>query len=373
MMNNVFIILRFLLCLPGAAALLYMFSYPDAVIPPNPALEEMEGIHWYALKPFMWVLPVLYLELVSGCGSRRNLVWFSSLGLVLIAALAAYPVLASTRPELVEPTFTYQGGMLYEGLADYSVFLLVSLAFRKVLLTYMFPPEDLQEQLEVGFVSATVLNPATARTVKEIAAEEKAAAPRFRFKAGDARAALRFRLIMQRLMLRSRIANAAVAAGVVLLALWFFLYPQPTTEEALQRDKAIMLQHRVTPQGQILATNAAVHAAARVMKYISDHESLAGMQREEAEKWLGIDQITGTYRRWLRDERPIKLASVNSMHENRTRFLTVTNGRQICVLYIRTNDEDNSIIISEIQEAGWDAVADENRRRMGTDWGALFN
>ena len=109
------------------------------------------------------------------------------------------------------------------------------------------------------------------------------------------------------------------------------------------------------------------------MKYISDHESLAGMQREEAEKWLGIDQITGTYRRWLRDERPIKLASVNSMHENRTRFVTVTNGRQICVLYIRTNDEDNSIIISEIQEAGWDAVADENRRRMGTDWGALFN
>lgn len=373
MMDRVFTMLRFLLCLPGAAALLYAFSYPDAILPPNPALEELEGVHLYSFKPFLWVLPVLYLELVSGCGRRRNLVWFSSLVLVLIAALAAYPVLAAMRPELVEPTFSYQGGMLSDGLVDYSVFLLVSLAFRKVLLTYMFPPEDLQEQLEVGFVSASVLNPATARTVKEIAAEEKPTAPRFRFKAGDARAALRFKLIMQRLMLRSRMANGAVAAGALLLALWFFLYPQPTTEEALQRDKAIMLQHRVTPQGQILATNAAVHAAARVMKYISDRESLAGMQREEAEKWLGVDQLADPYRQWLRDERPIKLASVNSMYENRTRFLTITNGRQICVLYIRTNDEDNSIIISEIQEAGWDAVADENRRRMGTDWGALFN
>ena len=41
------------------------------------------------------------------------------------------------------------------------------IVFRKVLLSYMFPPEELQEQMEVGFVSATALNPASARTLTE--------------------------------------------------------------------------------------------------------------------------------------------------------------------------------------------------------------
>ena len=42
-MDKIIIAFRYLLCLLGAAGLLYTFSYPDAVIPPNPALEEMEG------------------------------------------------------------------------------------------------------------------------------------------------------------------------------------------------------------------------------------------------------------------------------------------------------------------------------------------
>ena len=46
-MDKIIIAFRYLLCLLGAAGLLYTFSYPDAVIPPNPALEEMEGVHWY--------------------------------------------------------------------------------------------------------------------------------------------------------------------------------------------------------------------------------------------------------------------------------------------------------------------------------------
>ena len=49
-----------------------------------------------------------------------------------------------------------------------------------------------------------------------------------------------------------------------------------------------------------------------------------------------------------------------------------TNGRLICVLYVRTNEAENRIIISELQDAGWDAVADEQRRRLGNDWGALY-
>ena len=34
---------------------------------------------------------------------------------------------------------------------------------------------------------------------------------------------------------------------------------------------------------------------------------------------------------------------------------------------------DDSIVVAELQDAGWDARADEQRRRIGTDWGAFYN
>ena len=371
-MLNILLVLRFLFCLLGAGALLWALSFPDAIVPPDPAMEEAEGLTLYSLRPLIWVVPVLFMEMVSCCGPRRNLVWFSALFTVLVLALVAYPLLAAWRPEYVEPTFTYQGGMLTTGLWRYAAFTGISFAIRKMLLAYMFPAQDLQEQLEVGFVSATALNPATARTVREIAAEAKPERPNFQFKAGDQRNALRFRLIVQRMLLRSRVANIGIGIGALLLALWCACFPSPTPEEALQRDLHLMLQYRPAANGYPLSTSAAVHAAARVMKHISDFESFAGMSPAEAEQWLGLDQLPETARTWMRDSRAIELDSTNSMHENRTRFLTITDGRHFCVLYVRTNEADGSIIISEFQDAGWDAVADENRRRTGTDWSALY-
>lgn len=373
MLDKLLLIFRFLFCLIGAAALLYTFSYPDTLVPPNPALEDSASFSLYKLKPFIWVLPIMLMELVACCGPRRNTVWFGALFSVLGAALAAYPVLEAHWPEYTAPTFNYQGGMLSTGLIHYVEFLAISFAFRKVLLTYMFPPEDFLVQQEVGFVSASALDPARARTVKEIAAEGRLAPHKFNFKSGDSRLALRWRLVMRRMFLRSMVANTCIGGGLLLLTSWFFLFPQPTPEEALQRDLARMYEHRLTRQGHPLATTAAVHAAARVMKHISDHESLGGMTRQEAEQWLGLNQVPQGYRAWLRDERPVKLASTNDLYENRTRFLTVTNGRYICVLYIRSNDADDRIVVAELQEAGWDADADELRRRIGTDWGAFYN
>ena len=97
------------------------------------------------------------------------------------------------------------------------------------------------------------------------------------------------------------------------------------------------------------------------------------MTREQAEQWLKMQSVPTAYKMWLRDERDIELPSTNSTYENRTRFLTVTNGRCICVLYIRTSKADDSIVVAELQDAGWDARADEQRRRIGTDWGAFYN
>lgn len=364
--------LRLVLCLLGAAALLYTFSYPDAILPPNPAAEDAGGVNLYSFKPIMWVIPVLIMELVSGMGKRRNLVWFTSLLTVLVGALIAYPLLSAYRPEYVEATFSYQGGMLSTGLVYFISFIGVSVTIRLLILAYMFPPEEFQGHVEVGYVSSSILDPENARTVREIAADYKPASHRFLFKAANPHLSTRFRLLMKRLVFRSRIITGGITAGILLVALWFALYPQPTPEEALQRDLKLMLEHKMNAQGIPMATRAAVHAAARVMKHVSDVEALAGMSMEEAEQWFHLDTTPATYRAWLRDPRPIKLPSVNSLHENRTRFLTVAHGRMVCVLYIRTNPADGSIVVSELQDAGWDAVADEKRRRIGTDWGALY-
>ena len=371
-MDRVLIFLRYLFCLLGAGALLYSFSYPDSLVAPNPYWEEVEGITLYSLKPLVWVLPVVFMEIVSAAGPRRNLVWFSALFTILLLALVAYPVLESHAPEYVHPTFTYQGGMLSTGLIYFISFIGISLAIRLVILTYLFPPEEIHEQQEIGYVSASALAPDKARTVREIAAENKVVSHRFIFKDGNSRAALRFRLIMKKLLIRSKLTYASIIIGVLTLTSWFIFFPQPSESEAMQRDLRTMLQYRVNSHGQMLATDAAVHAAARAMKRISDDETLAGMTRSEAEHLLGVDQVAAPYRVWLRDERQIKIPSVNSTYENRTRFLTVTNGKQICVLYIRTNPADESIIVAELQDAGWNAVADEQRRRIGTDWGALY-
>lgn len=372
-MTKLLITLRYILCLLGAAALLYAFSYPDSIMPPNPVYEDSGVFSLYSLKPVLWVAPVLLMELASVLGPRRNLVWFSALLTVLVVALIAYPLLEAYRPEYVKPTFTYQGNMLSSGLLYYVSFTGISLALRLVLLTYMFPPEELHDQLEIGFVSSSELNPEGAPTVKEIAAQTKPTVHHFRFGGADNSLVLRFQLMMNRLVLRSKIRTACTFAAILLLALWFTCYPQPNEEEALQRDLTTMLQYRVTANGYPLATTAAVHAAARVMKYISDKESLGGMSFAQAEAWLGLDKIPEPQRTWLRDDHPIEMASTNSMYENRTRFLTITDGHRICVLYVRPDAKDNSIIVSELQEAGWDAVADETRRLIGNDWGALFH
>ena len=372
MMSSLLIILRYLLCLLGAAGLLFTFSYPDSIIPPDPLYENSTAFSLYALKPLLWVIPVLFIELVSILGPRRNLVWFSALLTVLVLALLAYPLLTAYRPEYVEPTFSYQGNMLSSGLVYYVIFIGISLALRLVLLAYMFPPEELQDQLEIGFVSASELNPDSARTVKEIAALEKPKAHQFRFQQADNRLVQRFKLLMNRMLLRSKIRAICTGCAVLLLVLWFTCYPRPSAEEALQRDLNTMLQYRVTANGYPLATTAAVHAAARVMKHISDTECLGGMNFEQAEAWLGLDRVPEAQRTWLRDDRPIDMASTNSMYESRTRFLTITDGRHICVLYVRPHAEDGTIVVSELQEAGWDAVADETRRLIGNDWGALY-
>ncbi len=355
---------RYLLAIAAAAALLFTLSYPDSLLPPDPYVADIDGVTAYTFKPVIWLLPLLLLEAICLAGAQRNRVWFTSLLTVGIGAFAAWPVLQAWRPELVHPMLDFEDVKLATGLGYFAIIAFGSVLFRLVLLAYCFRPHDEWMNSESD-IDAAVLDPAKARTVREIAADTTRAQPRFLFGEADQGIIERFRLLMGKLWRRSLRRHLLLASALLALLLWFFLYPQPTEEEARERDFAAMYE---TDASGLRATPRAVHAAYRVMKSAAERESLAGMPFPEAEAWMKLDAVSEAYRRVLRNENAPEPASLDPVFESRTPFLTVTDGRRTAALYVRTNYEGDRITIAEVVDAGWNAVADDLRRRFGYDW-----
>ena len=366
MLRFISIAMRMILCTAGAVALLYVLSYPDSIMPANPALDYVQGITYYDFKPWMWLAPFLFMELVSVAGPRRNLVWFSSLLLVMGTALVAWPVLTATCPELVHPTFEYEDGKLAKGMLYMFCVLGITMFTRLVVLRFLYPPEPVEIADDINSVDADILDPSKALTVKEILANPKKAKPNFLFGGADEERLSLYRAILRRLRMLSNWKTAGWLTLIAAIIGWFFLFPQPTPEQALQRDMRTMYQYVKLPDGTRRATFPAVHAAYRVMKHISDNELFANTPKVKAEQWLGLQNVPVSYRTQLRDESDLDIASVDSIFDSRTRFLTVTDGKRVAVLYIRTNQEGDIINISEVQDAGWNAKADDIRRRFGS-------
>lgn len=366
MFSKLLIALRILFVTAGALALLFVLSFPDSILPDHPMYEYMEGITAMDIKPWIWVAPLLLMEFFDVLGPRRNLVWFSSLFAVLLAGIIAWPVVEATYPEWLYPTFAFEDGKLSAGLGWLLVMTFGSILFRLVLLSFLCRGPERSDDSELNSVDSTALDPANARTVREIAASPVRVKPRFLFGDADHGLIERFGAFMRQVVFRSRVRTTLYASAAVLLCAWFFCYPQPDAQQALQRDLARM--YDTTHRGnKILATTPAVHAAYRVMSHIAAHEAFAGFSREQAEKWLQLDKVPADYRKILRDETDRPLASVDDAFDSRTRFLTVTDGRRHAVLFIRTNASGDVINISEVQDAGWNAVMDDLRRRFGND------
>lgn len=366
MLSTLLMFFRMLLTALGALALLGTLSWPDSILPPRPGLEDIPGSTLYDFKPWLWLLPLLWMELVSAIGPHRNRVWFTGLLGVLLAAFLAWPVLEARWPELVHPTFPYEDGKLAEGVGWLALISAVSLLFRLGLLAFLFPSPR-PETSEENTLDAAVLDPSTARTVREIAADPIHVKPHFLFGDPDFGLIERFRMVMRRLFLRRVKGYLLLAFAALAALLWFFFYPRPNEQEALQRDLKAMYAFRTGPDGSLRATFPAVHAAWRVMHAIAEKESFAGLTREQAEQWLHLEEVPPAYRALLRDETDRPLASVDDAFESRTRFLTVSDGRRTAVLFIRTNLEGDVINIAEVQDAGWNDVMDLRRRIFGSD------
>lgn len=376
------ILMRTLLTAAGGAAMLLALSFPDSIIPPDPAMDYPHELSLYDFRDYLWVAPWLLMELASLMGPRRNLVWFWGLGLVLAAGIILWPVAEASAPELVHPTFDYEDGKLASGMGWMALLLLISLFTRCVLLRFLFAEPPLErEDYDKGHVDAAVLDPANARTVAEIAANPTRVNPHFLFGDADPGLIARFCNILRHLRLVRLFKYALFAALAALLAAWFFLYPQPTPQQELERDLVKMYEH-TTVNGQMRATVPAVHAAYRVMRHISDHESFAGFTRQQAEEWLHLDRVPEGYRKKIRDESDFRLPFSRDEFESRTRFLTISTGPhtgegqlasgRTAVLYIRTNETGDVINISEVQENGWNKQADLSRWSFSTDLNSQF-
>ncbi len=359
--------LRFLLAVAAALALLFTFSYPDSILPPNPLVADIPGFTVYTIKPVLWLIPLMALELICLAGPHRNRMWFASTLTVLICGLLAWPVLQAWRPELVFPMLPFEDGKLSAGLGYMAILLAVSIIFRLVLLAHIFQrPMDWQSG---GEMEASVLDPANARTVREIAADTTRVQPHFLFGDADQGLIEQFRQFMGRVWKRTLLRRALLGLAILAGLVWFFCYPRLNEAEALARDLSAMYE---TDASGARATPRAVHSAWRVMKHIHDHESLAGMSFIEAEDWLQLMQAPLAYRLKLRDEKVPEPASVDPTFESRTPFLTVTDGRRTAALYVRTDASGEHINVAEVVDAGWNAVQDSYRRRFGNDWNVNY-
>lgn len=368
MLGKLIFSMRTLVTVLLALLFLCCASFPDSIIPPDPAAKYAEGLTIHYFHDKMWFWAMLPLEFWVIIGPKRNRVWFCGVLPVFIIALLAWPVLSAIRPELVHATHSYQGGMLTTGLGIMAIYVAASSVVRLVLAHHLFPEQEAPAEAS-GDMEVSVLDSLQPRTVEEIAANPQRPAPKFLFGEADMKRIIGFRAIISHYFRMKRVKLTILIFLLLLGSGWVLMYPQPTEEEALRRDLQLMYNTRTLRNGQTAATPAAVHAAYRVMNYISRHEAFAGYTPAQAEQWLGLDRVPEAYRRMLRDERDIELASVDNLFESRTRFLTVTDGRRWAVLYIRTNAEGDKINVAEAQDAGWNAVVDEERRNFGMEFG----
>lgn len=366
MLSKAFTGLRAAAALIAALLLLFTLSYPDMLVPEQVNYDPRAAFSFSNIRAVLWCFPLLLLEIISAAGTRRNVVWFTGLVGALAVGIIIYPILQAEYPELVRPTFFYEDGKLAEGLSLLALLFLVSLFFRFVILRYLFH-QPLQDEGGAGAVEAEVLNPEKARTVYEIAAHPIKPTPRFLFGKPDQNligALLRLLLNARRRRCWRLIFYAFPAC---LAAIWFFAYPQPTEAEAFVRDMNRMYntQRDKTPP---TATYAAVHAAYRAMKYLTDHAMLDGLTFPEAEQVLNLRRVPTSYRNILRDDTP---RSYDPMDALCMRLLSVSDGQRSVTLYARTNEDASRINITEVAEVGWNAP--EDARRFGLDSGYYHN
>lgn len=382
-----------------------MLSFPSALVSPEPSIILPHISHDFLVewKNWLWVAPWLVMELAALVGPRRNLTWFIGLLSAIVLIMLAYPVIQASRPELIEPTFrdwvydislreyrdeisilhedsAYRDPCISYGFLFLWALLGLSVLVRLVVLGYLMKIHQVREQNEFNNVDAADIAPDadSARTVREIVADKQKVQPKFKFGEADRGLVAHLRQLLLRMQyLRTLRGICWMSAACAVLA-WFWIYPQPSEEAALQRDLKSMYDTTTDANGNEIGTTRAVYAALRVMKYAEKNRSLDYKSVADAEKWLHLERASDTYRASIRNEQikeleltPMRISSANVDY---ARFLTITDGRHhaVMLLNLQTNEVDPNteapritpttiINFPDYFEFGWDNAEDKRR------------
>lgn len=396
--------IRMIVTAIGAWLLMLVISYPSTLIAQEPLITLPHIDHAFLLewKDWLWVAPWLLMEIAAMAGPRRNLVWFGGLlGCMALTALA-YPVIQATRPELIHPHFhewvhatslkedleqisilaensPYRDKCLSYGFTVMWALVGLSVFVRVVVLSYFMKISTVRDENEINSVDVEDISPnaESARTVKEIAADAQKVKPDFKFGEADHGLVAHLRDLLQRMQYLRTIKGICWLSTVLVIILWFFLYPQPDAQQALERDLTAMYETTTDADGNEIGTNRAVHAALRVMKFATDNRCIDNISVADAEKWLRLDQASDAYRATIRNENIGELEFLPDRLRTNVpyaRFLTITDGRHhaVMVLNLRTNEVDPATDAPLIQpdtpvnfpqffEFGWDKEQDLRR------------
>ena len=390
---------RTLIVALGAFGMMYTISYPSAFVGPDSYIEVPYFSREFLTewKNWLWIAPWLLMEFSSIIGPKRNVVFFSGLLIVMACTMIVYPILQASQPELIESTLRdksiyglfqtehdeeiiifsqgtpYRDGCLSFGFVFLWVLLGLSAFIRIILIGYIISLHRKEETHEANSVEVADISPnaPSAKTVKEIVSTHKKTNPNFKYGEADFSLIAHIKGIFRRIQMMRNMRGLAWCALVCLLFLWFFLYPQPTPEEALQRD----IERMYETNDNEFATPRAVYAALRIMRYLSDpaNKTLDNMTIAQAEDWLQLHRASESYRDIIRNEEANEKARVPERLKSPsvifTRFLTISDGKHSATLVLNTNadkgerplPQDTRIFYPQYYENGWDDKADRYR------------
>lgn len=336
-------------------------AFPDWVLPQAEIAASMHRVAMEHVHNWMWLLPLLAMEVVAALGAHRNRAWFTGLLAAWVLVVLALPVLRWYAPELVTRTHPAENVKLYPVVFGMTVFVAVSLFFRLTILRYMFPPCSPSD--ESGFYVGEDLT-MSPRTVQEIVASPPRRRKYFLFGMVDEEKLRRWGIAGKAALalFRSRVQWAM--AGCVLLLVWnvVFFYAAGGSEGERERDLERLGEFRRTPEGGMRATSRATHAAYRLFGDIDKRQLFNGKSREEMVQFLRLDSWDPAYRKQA-------MEPLDELYSLRERWLTIDDGSKKADLFLYLDKKTGLVVQAERDEKGWDPSLDDYRSRLGVDLG----
>lgn len=353
--------LRSLLVACFALLAVVLAAYPDWVLPQAEIAASAHRVAMGHLHDWMWLIPVVLMEVVAALGSCRNRAWFTGLLAAWVLVILALPVLRWYAPELVMRAHPSENVMLYPVAFGMTVFVAASLFFRLTILRYMFPPHSPSD--ESGFYVGEDLT-MSPRTVQEIVASPPRRRKYFLFGMVDEEQLRHWGLAGKAALALLRMRTQLVLAACVLLLVWNVgvFYATGGSAGERNRDRERLGEFVRSQGGEMVATSRAVHAAYRLFGDIDKNRLFIGKSREEMAHYLRLDSWDPAYRKQATEP-------FDELYSLRERWLTIDDGSKKADLFLYLDKKTGLAVQAERDEKGWDPRLDDYRSRLGVDLG----